>query len=49
MRKEGGREGGRDKTYQELMSAAKRREGAFNCACRAATASSKVFRHSMSI
>ncbi len=31
------------------MSAAKRREGAFNCACRAATASSKVIRHSMSI
>ncbi len=35
--------------YQELMSAAKRREGAFNCAYRAVTASSKVIRHSMSI
>ncbi len=34
---------------QELMSGAKRREGAFNCACRAVTASSKVIRHSMSI
>ncbi len=31
------------------MSAAKRCEGAFNCACRAATASSKVISHSMSI
>ncbi len=31
------------------MSATKWREGAFNCACRAATASSKVIRHSMSI
>ncbi len=31
------------------MSAAKRREGAFNCACRAAMASSKVIRHSMSM
>ncbi len=30
------------------MSAAKRHEEAFNCACRAATASSKVTRHSMS-
>ncbi len=35
--------------YQELMSAAKRREGTFNCAYRAVTASSKVIRHSMSI
>ncbi len=35
--------------HQELMSAAKRREGAFNCAYRAVTASSKVIRHSMSI
>ncbi len=35
--------------YQELMSTAKRHEGAFNYACRAATASSKVIRHSMSI
>ncbi len=34
---------------QELMSGAKRREGAFNCAYRAVTASSKVIRHSMSI
>ncbi len=34
---------------QELMSTAKRREGAFNCAYRAVTASSKVIRHSMSI
>ncbi len=31
------------------MSGAKRREGAFNCTYRAATASSKVIRHSMSI
>ncbi len=31
------------------MSIAKPREGAFNCACMAATASSKVIRHSMSI
>ncbi len=31
------------------MSAAKRREGAFNCAYRAVTASSKVIRQSMSI
>ncbi len=31
------------------MSAAKRREGAFNCAYRAVTALSKVIRHSMSI
>ncbi len=34
---------------QELMSAAKRREGAFNCIYRAVTASSKVIRYSMSI
>ncbi len=31
------------------MSAAKRREGVFNCAYRAVTASSKVIKHSMSI
>ncbi len=31
------------------MSATKRREGAFNCAYRAVTASSKVIRHSMPI
>ncbi len=31
------------------MSAAKRLKGAFNCAYRAVTASSKVIRHSMSI
>ncbi len=31
------------------MSAEKRREGAFNCAYRAVTASSKVIRHSMSL
>ncbi len=32
-----------------LSGAYERREGAFNCACRAATASAKVIRHSMSI